>query len=223
MCGACGERGALDWARPFLAGLPARTAVARAVQTYARPGLRVSARGGGWLVSAPTGRSLACSGLTELAEGARPWLAAPGGFSPRRSGRLTVPQPDTRRGVRVRIDPSARPRSLVQGSDVVVGDAEDLPHVLAQLAGPPWSLRCYLAELADGTTPPIVACEAPESAADLLVWLELSRDRLDAVVARCPLAEGWDLDIEVRAGHVVRSRAVATPARPRADALAGNG
>lgn len=85
MCGACGERGAGDWARPFLTGLPARAAVAVAVGSrVVRPGLRIVARGGGWLVCAPTGASTACTGLVELVAAARPWLGPPGSSGQRR-------------------------------------------------------------------------------------------------------------------------------------------
>jgi hypothetical protein len=227
MCGACGEQGGLDWARPFVAGLPARGAVAAAVKAFARPGLRVTVRGGGWLVSAPTGRTFACAGLTELIEAARPWLTGADEFVPRGSGALTVPGPDARHAVRIRIDPAAPPRSLVQGWDVVVPAAGEAHHVLTQLANPPWSLRCYLAEFPDGITgdepgagktenfPTVAHADAPavveggsaDCAADLLVWLEMTRPTLDNVVARCPLDPASRLDVEIRAGHVVRARA----------------
>jgi len=123
MCGACGERGAAGWARPFLASLPARNAVAAAVKPFARPGLRVATRGGGWLVTAPTGRTFACDGLTGLVAAARPSLAEPGEFVPRGSGVVTVPEPDARRGVRVRIDPGEAPRWLGDGGVVREPDA----------------------------------------------------------------------------------------------------
>ncbi|TNC24100.1 hypothetical protein [Amycolatopsis alkalitolerans] len=193
MCGACGEQGKLDWARPFLAGLPARSAVAAALKALARPGLRVTARGGGWLVAAPTGRTSACSSLTELIATARPWLDAPGEFEPRGSGTVTTPEPDARRPVRIWVDPDAEPQSLARGGDVVVPDREHEALALRQLATPPWSLRCYLAP----TGPPDLRA-APEDAADLLVWLELARP--EAIVAACA-----GLDIEVRDGHVVRA------------------
>ncbi|HET6504533.1 MAG TPA: hypothetical protein VFG87_27605 [Amycolatopsis sp.] len=233
MCGACAERGGLDWARPFVAGLPARGAVAAAVKAFARPGLRVTVRGGGWLVSAPTGRTFACAALTELIDAARPWLTGADEFVPRGSGTLTVPGPDARHPVRIRIDPAAPPRSLAEGWDVVVPGADEAHHVLTQLANPPWSLRCYLAEFPLGSTdddpratkpenqpprtrtptstrpgaPTVVDGGSADCAADLLVWLEMTRPTLDHVVARCPLDPVSHLDVEIRAGHVVRARA----------------
>ena len=64
MCGACGERGAFDWARPWTSGVTARRAVAvAAARAGRRPGLRVVANSGGWLVNGPTGGAAACDGL----------------------------------------------------------------------------------------------------------------------------------------------------------------
>ncbi|GAA5172110.1 MULTISPECIES: hypothetical protein [Amycolatopsis] len=196
MCGACGEHGAVDWARPFLASVPARGAVAGAVKALARPGLRVQARPGGWLVSAPTGRTVACAGLTELADAVRPWVA-PGSYCGRGSGAVTVPEPDARRPVRIHVDPS-RPEKL-SGDDLVVSYVEHERHLLAELARPPWSLRCYLAP---GREPDLVDDE-PANAADLLVWLALTQP--EEAVVRGALAEEVWLDIEIRAGHVVRA------------------
>lgn len=95
MCGACGERAVPDWARPFVAGLPARTAVASAVRSLlVGGGPAVRPWGKGWLVSRPTGASAACGSVTELVASVRPWLAPVGGFAPLRpSGRLVVPPP----------------------------------------------------------------------------------------------------------------------------------
>ncbi|NKQ57244.1 hypothetical protein HFP15_30680 [Amycolatopsis sp. K13G38] len=186
-----------DWARPFLASLPARNAVATAVKPFARPGLRVNVHGGGWLVTAPTGRTFACDGLTELAAAARPWLAEPGEFVPRGSGTVRVPEPDARRGVRIRIDPNVPKRWL--GDEVVVPDADTARRVYEQLSRPPWSLRHYLAP----SGPAQLSVPEPGSAADLLVWLQLARP--SALTARCPLDATWHLDVEIRDGHVVRA------------------
>lgn len=95
MCGACGERAVLDWARPFVAGLPARTSLASAVMSLlGAGGPSVRPWGKGWVVSRPTGASVACGSVTELVASVRPWLAPLGGFAPLRpSGRLAVPPP----------------------------------------------------------------------------------------------------------------------------------
>lgn len=95
MCGACGERAVLDWARPFVAGLPARASLATAVSSLlVRAGPAVRPWGTGWLVSRPTGASVACGSVTELVASVRPWLAPLGRFTPLRpSGRLAVPPP----------------------------------------------------------------------------------------------------------------------------------
>ncbi|MEV1240164.1 hypothetical protein [Nonomuraea sp. NPDC049750] len=67
MCGACGERGDTDWARPWVAGPGARAAVARAVtRVRPSPGVRVSPSGGGWLAARPTGGAVVCATLGEL-------------------------------------------------------------------------------------------------------------------------------------------------------------
>lgn len=224
MCGACGERGAVDWARPFLAGLPARGAIADAAsRLVVRPGVRIAARGSGWLVSAPTGATVACSGLTELVTAVRPWIDVPREFAADRpSGPLTVPEPDARRGVVVRVVPGALSRPLTYGSgEVAVPDAEGALFVLSQLAHPPWSLRCYLAELSDvdtswGGEPTVVDGKAAECGSTLVVWLECLRQLGEwdqaALVARCPLDAGRHLDVEIRAGHVVRARVGTVPA-----------
>jgi hypothetical protein len=230
MCGACGETGAFDWARPFLAGLPARGAVAAAVLRLAnRPGLRVTAHGSGWLVSAPTGATTACSGLTELVAAVRPRMAADGEFSAGQpSGRVTVPRPDARRGVILRVDPGAQPSSLAcllggsaSPTEAVVPDAAAALEVLSSLACPPWSLHCFLADLSGvdaewGRSPALIGVDGPEYASDLVVWLESARQSgaLDraAIVARCPLDAACDLDVEIRAGEVVRARIVSQEA-----------
>ena len=54
MCGACGERGALDWARPFLAGL--RNAAGLGAMAACTPGT----------VATLAGTSLAGSGSTRV-------------------------------------------------------------------------------------------------------------------------------------------------------------
>lgn len=72
MCGACGERGDTDWARPWVAGPGARAAVARAVpRVRPSPGVRVSTSGGGWLVVRPTGGAVVCATLGELVAAVR--------------------------------------------------------------------------------------------------------------------------------------------------------
>ncbi|MDT7586707.1 MAG: hypothetical protein QOE32_4257, partial [Pseudonocardiales bacterium] len=203
MCGACGsDRGAADWARPFLAGLPARSAVANAVARLLGPaGPRVQARGGGWLVRSPTGAMTDCAGLGELVVAVSRWLGtpvsafgagagAPGGAAgagpgagagalgaaiagAEPSGRLLVPPPDARRGVRLRVDPAVAPQPLSDRSDtVVVPCAEDALRVLAELSLPPWSLRRYLASVTGtpeswAAAPVSVRAPAPEYAADL--------------------------------------------------------
>jgi hypothetical protein len=223
VCGACGEQGAGDWARPFLAGLPARTAAATAVRRLtARPGLRVTARAGGWLVAAPTGATRACTSLADLVAAAQPWLDAPGldatgEFRPAEpSGPLAVPDADARRGVRLHLDPGAA-RSALGTDDVLVPDEDAAREVLGTLARPPWSLRCYLAgvsgvKAAWGRAPAVVRAGTPGIGADLLVRLERSRQSgaLDdaALAVQCPLDDRMALDVEVRAGHVVRARVV---------------
>ncbi|HEY0577242.1 MAG TPA: hypothetical protein VGD73_24320 [Pseudonocardia sp.] len=247
MCGACGDRTVLDWARPFLAGLPARMAVARAVAGLtgaAAP--RVSGRAGGWLVSAPTGRQTVCTGLTELLAAVRPWLPVPAPFdADRASGRVVVPPPETRRGVLVRVDPSA-PELGAELAEIDTGADADHPGVadgpdpgaglepaevllvpdpaaarraVLRLATPPWSSRVFLAGL-DGVDQPWAArptevtCDNPEQVADLLVWVEHARQagRLDdtPLRLRSPLDEVSRLDVELRAGHVVRARALSS-------------
>jgi len=173
MCGGCGaDRGAADWARPFLAGLAARSAMANAVTSAVgralgsggscgsgggRSGVaagvgggpRVQARAGGWLVRSPTGAVTDCAGLGELVTAVGRWLGTPSDFaagSPP-SGRLLLPSPDARRGIRLRVDPSAAVRGLAEECEtVVVPDDERALGVLAELSRPPWSARRYLAE-----------------------------------------------------------------------------
>jgi hypothetical protein len=257
MCGACGsDRGAADWARPFLAGLPARSAVATAVVRLLGPaGPRVQARGGGWLVRSPTGAMTDCAGLGELVVAVTRWLGTPvrafgagaagagaaaagaglgaaaravteagaaaaAGVEP--SGRLLVPPPGARRGVRLRVDPAAAPQPLSDRSDiVVVPRAEDALRVLAELSRPPWSLRRYLASVTGtpeswAATPVSFRAPAPGYAADLLLWVEHGRRSGlwddAAVVAGCPLDDdGAELSVEVRAGYVVRAGVVGHP------------
>jgi hypothetical protein len=223
MCGACGsDRGAADWARPFLAGLPARSAVAKAVQRLVGPaGPRVQARGGGWLVRSPTGATTDCAGLGELVAALSRWLGAPSEFDTDAppSGRLVVPPPDARRGVRLIVDAEAAPRPLAEWSDtVVVPCADSALRVLAALSRLPWSVRRYLEGIsgpAEGwaSAPVVVRAPIAEYAADLLLWVERGRRSGlwddAAVVVRCPLdSEGASLHVEVRAGHVVRAGVV---------------
>ncbi|MEV6149958.1 hypothetical protein AB0L53_06405 [Nonomuraea sp. NPDC052129] len=77
MCGACGERGDADWARPWVAGPGARAVVARAVsRVRSSPGARISPAAAGWLVVRPTGGSVVCATLGELVAAVR--AASPG-------------------------------------------------------------------------------------------------------------------------------------------------
>ncbi|HTF50030.1 MAG TPA: hypothetical protein VK735_21510 [Pseudonocardia sp.] len=253
MCGACGDRAALDWARPFLAGLPARMAVATAVTRLAGAAApKVSARAGGWLVSARTGRQTVCTGLTELLAAVRPWLRAPGPFDAGQAcGRVVVPPPETRRGVLVRVDPSGLELGAemlevdagapelgaeLAGVDANAGGAEPADVLLVpdagaarravlRLASPPWSSRAFLAGL-DGVdqawaAPPTeVTSDNPDQVADLLVWVEHARqagcqDEMPLRL-RAPLDAASRLDVELRAGHVVRARAMPAPSARRA-------
>jgi len=219
MCGACGERGDADWARPWVAGPGARAAVARAVtQVRPSPGLRVSPSAGGWLVVRPTGGAVVCATLGELVAAVRSassrsitWLdpAHP-------SGRLSVPAADGRTGVVLRVDPLAPAHAaLGEGPDVVVPDEAAALAVLAELAMPLWVRRLYLARIEGVRAPwgrPLDphSVPSPESAADAVVRLEGARQagRFDdtAFALRCPLDDAALLDVEIRAGHVVRAR-----------------
>jgi hypothetical protein len=180
--------------------------VATALSVHARPGLRITARDG-WLLTAPTGRTVACAGLSELVAAARVWLTVPDEFTPSAAGTVCVPGPDARGGLRVTVDPDARPVSLGAGSDILVPDTDAADHVYAQLAGPPWSLRHYLAP--DPGVVPHVVGPSPDCAADLLVWVEMVRPGTTELVARCPIEGSRWVDIEVRSGHVVRARVAA--------------
>ena len=212
MCGACGEPGTVDWARPFVAGLPARLAVAAALTArLVRPGPKITARAGGWLVSAPTGATMPCSALTELVTAARAWLGEPVEFRPHAGGALAEPEPDARQGVTIRVDPGRAPRGL-GNADVVVPDDDAARDVLTALARPPWSLRRFLTGI-DGVREPWGAdarVVRADAAADLVVWAEHARQagRFDdsAVRLESPVG-GRTLDVEIRAGHVVRARA----------------
>lgn len=204
MCGACGEPATVDWARPWFANLTARTAAATAVlRLTGRPGLRVTPRSGGWLVTAPTGASTACGGLTELVAAVRPWGPALPELPTSSSGVLSIPPPDRRRGVVLRVG--------ADGGDFATPDDAAARRLLARLAAPPWSLRYYLRDVT-GTT--AAWGGQPETLtgdpASVVVWLEWARQvgALDdrAVAARCPLGKGHELDVEIRAGHVVRAR-----------------
>ncbi|WP_028938126.1 hypothetical protein [Pseudonocardia spinosispora] len=215
MCGACGsDRGADDWARPFLAGLAARSGVASAVAGRVGPGgPRVRADVGGWVVRSPTGAVTSCAGLGELVASVGRWL---GDWTPVASGRLTVPAPDSRRGVEVLVDASRHLEPLRADSDVVVvPDRAAARAVLVQLARPPWSARCYLTRITGTSSgwagpPEVVRVDSAEHGADLLVWLEHNRrsGRWDdaAVRAICPLTDTTELAVELRAGHVTTAR-----------------
>src|ERR1044072_4512855 len=106
MCGACGERGDADWARPWVAGPGARAAGARAVSRIRpSPGVRISPAAAGWLVRRPTGGSVVFAPLWELVAAVR--MASSGAISPlapaRPSGRLPVPAADGRTGIVLRV------------------------------------------------------------------------------------------------------------------------
>ncbi|HWN36316.1 MAG TPA: hypothetical protein VNP03_26420 [Pseudonocardia sp.] len=110
----------------------------------------MQARAGGWLVRSPTGAVTDCAGLGELVTAVGRWLGTPSDFaagSPP-SGRLLLPSPDARRGIRLRVDPSAAVRGLAEECEtVVVPDDERALGVLAELSRPPWSARRYLTEV----------------------------------------------------------------------------
>lgn len=224
MCGACGERGTFDWARPWTAGVAARRAVATAAARAAdRPGLRIVANSGGWLVSGPTGVTTACDGLGALVAALRR-LGGPVQLDPARpSGPLSVPgepgEDDGRTGVVLRVRPDgARCADAAldgPGGEAVVEGEATARAVIAALASPRWSLRCYLERLegvaaAWGRPVASTAPESAELAADVLLRLEWARQsgRLNgtALAARGPLAPGVEYDVEVRDGHVVRAR-----------------
>ncbi|WP_063732379.1 hypothetical protein [Streptomyces sp. RTd22] len=226
MCGACGERGAFDWARAWTAGLAARRAVAvAAVRAADRRGLRVTAGPGGWLVHGPTGAATACDGLGALVAAVRRWAGAeePAPWDPARpSGRLTVPgEEDRRAGVVLRVAPGGArsPDTALAGpGDEVLVDSETTARAaLAALASPRWSARRYLARVegvAAAWARPLddPGPQRPELAADVLLRLEWTRQsgRLDgtARAARGPLGPGAEYDVEIRDGHVVRARTV---------------
>jgi len=205
---------------------------------------KVSARAGGWLVIGRTGRQTVCTGLTELVTAVRPWLRAPGPFDAGlASGRVVVPPPETRRGVLVRVDPSAPELGdQLAGFDadaegggagagaepadvLLVPDASAARRAVLRLATSPWSSRVFLAGL-DGVdqawaVPATeITSDNPDQVADLLVWVEHARqagcqDEL-ALRLRAPLDAASRLDVELRAGHVVRARAMPAPSARRA-------
>ncbi|MBN6053762.1 hypothetical protein JYK22_17615, partial [Nonomuraea sp. RK-328] len=104
---------------------------------------------------------------------------------------------------------------------VVVPAEADALGVLASLAGPAWLPRVYLARLEGARAPwgaqPVTARSPdgppaprePGFGADVLVRLEWARQegRFDgtAVAVRWPLGGGALLDVEIRAGHLVRA------------------
>jgi hypothetical protein len=161
----------------------------------------------------------------------------------RASGRLVVPPPDTRQPVRIRLDPAApgpgaeadtgigtgtgtdSGSGTEPGGILLVRDARAARAMVRRLAGVPWALRHVLAEV-DGVAgvdvpwasrPTEIATRAEEQAADVVVHVEHARqagawdDR--AIAVRAPLGPGTELDVEVRAGHVVRARARPTGRR----------
>ncbi|MDT0544334.1 MULTISPECIES: hypothetical protein [Streptomyces] len=239
MCGACGERGAFDWARPWTSGLAARRAVAAAaLRAGARPGVRVTAGSGGWLVTGPTGAVTSCEDLTALVAAVR-LLAAGADPAPpdagRPSGRLATPADDRRAGVVLKVGPTgAGPRAvpetlletaLAEGrAEVVLETPAAARSALAHLASPAWSRRAYLSRIEGVSEPwgrPAPVWRPPQPsgpdpgalAADVLVGLEWTRQsgRLTgaALAVRTPLGVGAELDVEIRDGHVVRALTVA--------------
>ncbi|WP_262704677.1 MULTISPECIES: hypothetical protein [Streptomyces] len=228
MCGACGERGAFDWARPWVSGVAARRAVAAAVGAVDRPGVWVAAGSGGWLVTGPTGATTACAGLVDLVAAVRHW--APGAEPPspdraRPSGPLSVPgEEDRRRGVVLRVAPGGARHAdaalEAPGTVAVVDSGVTARAVIAALASPRWSPRRYLERVegvADAWARPAPALWPPPTgpdpcalAADALVRLEWIRQsgRLDgdALAVRGPLGPAAGYDVEIRDGHVVRAR-----------------
>ncbi|MFG1959626.1 hypothetical protein [Nonomuraea sp. NPDC049028] len=223
MCGACGERGDADWARPWVAGPGARAAVARAVsRVRPSPGARISPAAAGWLVVRPTGGSVVCATLGELVAAVR--IASSGAISPLDpacpSGRLPVPAADGRTGIVLRVDPLAPPSpALGAGAEVVVPDEAAALAILAELATPIWLRRLYL-ERVEGVSaqwgrpldgPSVPPPGSAALAADAVVRLEWARQagRFDdtAFALSCPLDDDAALlDVEIRAGHVVRAR-----------------
>lgn len=264
MCGACGERGDADWARPWVAGPGARAAVARAVtRVRPSPGPRVSPSVGGWLVVRPTGGSVVCATLGDLVTAVRSAASGltigldagrPSGGEPvggarsassgaiiqldpgRHSGRLSVPAPDGRTGIVLRVDPAVPAyTALGEGADVVVPDEAAALAVLAEIATPVWLRRLYLARIEGVSAPwgrPVDAqsVPSPESAADAVVGLEWDRQagRFDdtAFALSCPLDDDASLlDVEIRAGHVVRALVIAPAVSsvPARSSLTGGG
>ncbi|MCA2221890.1 hypothetical protein [Nonomuraea aurantiaca] len=255
MCGACGERGDADWARPWVAGPGARAAVARAVtRVRPSPGVRVSPSGGGWLVARPTGGAMVCATLGELVAAVSsassgsatgpPDLGRSSGGEPagaagsasfglitwldpaHASGRLSVPAADGRTGIVLRVDPLAPPSPALGAApvdaavpDIAVPDEAAALAVLAELATPPWLRRLYL-ERVEGVSaswgrpldgPSVPPPRSAALAADAVVRLEWARQagRFDdtAFALSCPLDDDAALlDVEIRAGHVVRAR-----------------
>ncbi|MFD5318487.1 hypothetical protein [Streptomyces sp. NPDC127098] len=221
MCGGCGGREPTDWARGLHAGPPARAALAAAATRLAdRRGLRAVARPGGWLVTTPTGSTVPCHQLTTLVGALRRAVGAPPAPPPpdpgHVSGRLTVPPPDARTPVHLRIAPGAPPVTGADGHWTAPTDEAALP-LLASLATGPHALRHYLAEISGGTaawagpalSPSEFAGATPERAADLLTWVEWCRQAgtftTTPLAARLPLAPEAELDLEIRAGQVVRA------------------
>jgi len=141
-----------------------------------------------------------------------------------------VPPPETRRGVLVQVDPSAPELGAEFDTDAVddpdpgepaevllVPDPGAARRAVLRLATPPWSGRVFLAGL-DGVDqawaarPAEVTRDNPDQVADLLVWAEHARQAgcLDETPLRlrAPLDAASRLDVELRAGHVVRARAL---------------
>ncbi|MQA09296.1 MAG: hypothetical protein GEU98_12255 [Pseudonocardiaceae bacterium] len=195
----------MDWSRRWFTDLAARSAAATAVtRLVARPGVRVVAASGGWVVIGPTGATTMCGGLGELVAAVRPWGPAVPEFAAESSGRLSVAPREAREGVVLRVDPAGN-------GPFIVPDEESGLRVLGELAAMPWSLRYYLLGVTGVTAAWGLAGEPLTGPApDAVVWLEWARQAGEfdagAVTLTCRLGEGSVLDVEIRAGHVVRAR-----------------
>ncbi|MFJ6739793.1 hypothetical protein ACIQOU_12915 [Streptomyces sp. NPDC091279] len=177
---------------------------------------------------------------------ARPSRLTAPARNPRRTAPLqpnddVEPRPDTEAPSRHPAVPA--PAALVAADSVPahpVQPALDIWRVETQdeargavrsLASAPQAARHYLGGLhgvtADWGCPALAvpAVADPRAAADLAVWLEWARQegRFDSVAVelRVPLSEDAALDVEVRAGLVVRARPV--PVRAGCAAAAGAG
>jgi hypothetical protein len=171
------------------------------------------------LVTGPTGATTACASLTGLV--AAVWAITgpdvPSLSDSRASGPLSLPTSDRRRGVRLQVTANASasaPAMSLAEEWTVPTEAQALAAIGA-LAAPPWLSRRYLAEVSGVTAPwggpPRRASgfDTAEQASDLVVRVEWARqagafDR-NPFAASCPLNAVIRLDLEIRAGHMVRA------------------